>query len=269
MHADYRFAPLLLLSACLSVAQTSPPTSPVTPASPGLRMEVKEPTPEELKLRLKRAEQALADWPELGRFAKANEEIGPPRPKEKRVVFLGDSITQVWKLEQYFPGRSNYLNRGISGQTTPQMLVRFRADVIRLQPKAVVILAGTNDIAGNTGPMTLEQIEDNYASIAELAKVHKIKVFFCSVLPVHNYTERSKLFFAQRPQEEIVALNRWLRDNQNKYHYTYVDYFEAMVDSEGSLQEKLAADGLHPNAEGYAIMSKVLGTYLNKMEGRR
>lgn len=269
MTAAYRFAPLLLLCASLSLGQTSPTVPPATPARPAFHIEAKEPTVEELKLRLKRAELALADWPELGHFAEANAEIGPPQPKEKRVVFLGDSITQVWKLKQYFPGRPLYINRGLSGQTTPQMLIRFRPDVIHLQPKVVVILAGTNDIAGNTGPMTLEQIEDNYASIAELARMHKIKVLFCSVLPIHNHTERSKLFFTQRSQEKILALNRWLKDKQKKYHYTYVDYFNAMVDGEGLLRKNLAADGLHPNAEGYAIMSKVLGAYLDKAEGRQ
>ena len=135
----------------------------------------------------------------------------PPAPGENRVVFFGDSITDIWKLEDYFPGKP-YLNRGIGGQTTPQMLVRFRQDVIDLHPKVVVILAGTNDIAGNTGPMRLEDIEADYASLAELARANHIAVVFSSVLPVHNYTPKSQDFFAQRSPEKILALNRWLKD---------------------------------------------------------
>ena len=126
-------------------------------------------------------------------------------------MFFGDSITDIWKLEDYFPGKP-YLNRGIGGQTTPQMLVRFRQDVIDLHPSVVVILAGTNDIAGNTGPMSLETIEANYSSLAELARAHNIRVVFSSVLPVHNYTPKSQDFFAQRSPEKILALNRWLKD---------------------------------------------------------
>ena len=147
------------------------------------------------------------------------------------------------------------MNRGIGGQTTPQMLVRFRQDVIDLQPKAVVILAGTNDIAGNTGPMRNEDIEANFASFAELAKVHGIKVIYSSLLPVHNYTERSKDFFAQRPQSRILALNEWLKDYCAKNNLIYLDYFSAMVDDKGMLKRELSDEGLHPNAAGYKIMA--------------
>ena len=149
------------------------------------------------------------------------------------------------------------------------MLVRFRADVITLRPKVVIILAGTNDIAGNTGPMTLEQIEDNYATFAELSRLHDIKVIFCSVMPVHNYTERAKDRLVGRPPEKILALNRWLKENAARYHYTYVDYFAAMVDDKGLLRAELAADGLHPNAEGYAIMAKVVGPTITRILGKK
>ena len=137
------------------------------------------------------------DFGQLARYRDANAALKPPARGENRVVFFGDSITDIWHLDEYFPGKP-YVNRGIGGQTTPQMLVRFRQDVIDLQPKVVIILAGTNDIAGNTGPMRLEDIEANFASLAELARANNIKVIYCSVLPVHNYTEKSKDFFAQR-----------------------------------------------------------------------
>jgi lysophospholipase L1-like esterase len=167
---------------------------------------------------------------------------------------MGDSITDAWHLSEYFPGKS-YVNRGISGQTTPQMLIRFRPDVIDLQPKAVVILAGTNDIAGNTGPMTLEDIENNYASMAELARAHGIRTVFSSVIPVNNYTPRAELLFVQRPPEKILALNRWLKGYCARNGDVYLDYFSAMVDQKGLLRQDLAIDGLHPNPEGYKIMA--------------
>src|SRR5947207_3299432 len=143
------------------------------------------------KYRESRIPVFMNDFGELARYRDANAALKPPSADENRIIFFGDSITDLWKLEEYFPGKP-YINRGISGQTTPQMLVRFRQDVIDLQPKVVVILAGTNDIAGNTGPMKLEDIEANYASLVELARAHKIPVVFASVLPVHNYTPQSQ-----------------------------------------------------------------------------
>jgi acyl-CoA thioesterase-1 len=194
------------------------------------------------------------DFGQLARYRDANSSLKVPAADENRVVFFGDSITDIWKLEDYFPGKA-YINRGIGGQTTPQMLVRFRQDVIDLHPKVVVILAGTNDIAGNTGPMTLENIEANYSSLAELARVHNIRLVFSSVLPVHNYTPKSQDFFAQRPPEKILALNRWLKDYCAANALTYLDYFTPMVDDKGLLKRELAEDGLHPNPAGYKIMA--------------
>ena len=193
------------------------------------------------------------DYGQLARYREANAKLGPPATSENRVVFFGDSITDIWKLENYFPGKP-YVNRGIGGQTTPQMLVRFRQDVIDLHPKVVVILAGTNDIAGNTGPMRNEDIEANYASFAELARASGIHVVYSSILPVHNYTERSKDFFAQRPMSRVLELNKWLKDYCGKNNIVYLDYFSAVVDDKGLLKKDLADDGLHPNDAGYKIM---------------
>ena len=194
------------------------------------------------------------DFGELGRYREANAALKPPAPGENRVVFLGDSITDMWHLDEYFPGKP-YLNRGIGGQTTTQMLIRFRQDVVELHPKVVVILAGTNDIAGNTGPMRLEDIEANYASMAEIARANDIRVVFASVMPVNNYTEQAQMFFALRSPQKIVTLNRWLKDYVGAHSdCVYLDYFSAMVDQRGYLRNDLADDGLHPNAAGYKVM---------------
>jgi lysophospholipase L1-like esterase len=194
------------------------------------------------------------DFGQLARYREVNASLKAPAEGENRVVFFGDSITDSWKLEDYFPSKP-YLNRGIGGQTTPQMLVRFRQDVIDLHPKVVVILAGTNDIAGNTGPMMLQDIEGDYSSMAELARANHIRLVFSSVLPVHNYTPKSQDFFAQRSPEKILALNRWLKDYCSANSVTYLDYFPSMVDDKGLLKRDLAEDGLHPNHAGFKIMA--------------
>ncbi len=203
------------------------------------------------------------DYGQLARYRDANAALKPPAPGENRVVFFGDSITDILKLEDSFPGKP-YLNRGIGGQTTPQMLVRFRQDVIDLHPKVVVILAGTNDIAGNTGPMRLEDIEADYASLAELARSNHIAVVFSSVLPVHDYTPKSQDFFKQRSPEKILALNRWLQDYCAANGLVYLDYFAAMVDVKGLLKRNLADDGLHPNAAGFKIMAPLAEAAIGK-----
>ena len=200
------------------------------------------------------------DWPNLARYNEDNKRIAPPAKNEQRVVFMGDSITDSWDDPVYggfFPGKP-YINRGISGQTTPQMLIRFRPDVLALKPRVVVILAGTNDIAGNTGPMTLEMIEDNLKSMAELAAANGIRVVLASVLPVSDYELRDGKPITQtvrRPPEKILALNKWLQDFARQRGYVYLDYFSATVDDKGFLKNELSDDGLHPNAAGYKVMA--------------
>lgn len=212
------------------------------------------------KAQLTRAENRLKDWPALARYHDANAQLTAPSGSEARVVFMGDSITDSWddpKFGGFFPGKP-YVDRGISGQTTPQMLLRFRADVIALQPRVVVILAGTNDLAGNTGPATLEAIEDNLISMAELAKANSIKVVLASILPVSDYEQRDGKPIIQtvrRPPEKIKALNDWLRSYASKNKLTYLDYYSAMMDEKGFLKDELSEDGLHPNAKGYAVMA--------------
>ena len=211
--------------------------------------------------RLAKADKILHDWPNLARYAEANAAVAPPAKFELRVVFMGDSITDAWVSPEYggfFPGKP-YVDRGISGQTTPQMLIRFRPDVIALRPKVVVILAGTNDIAGNTGPMTVGEIEGNLASMAELARTNKIRVVLASVMPVSNYghdRQGNPLDMrTNRPPEKILELNAWIKKYAAENGHTYLDYFSAMVDEQGLLQRDLSEDGLHPNAKGYAVMS--------------
>jgi len=216
--------------------------------------------------RLSRLPVLMDDFGELARYRDANAALPPPAPGENRVVFFGDSITDLWKLDQYFPGKP-YINRGISGQTTPQLLVRFRPDVIDLHPKVVVILAGTNDIAGNTGPMRLEDIEGNYASIAELARAHDVEVIYSSVLPVHEYTEQAGDMLTQRPLEKILSLNRWLKEYCTAHGCIYLDYFSAMVNKNGMLRKELADDGLHPNLAGYQLMAPLVEAAISKALG--
>ena len=220
------------------------------------------PAPEcsELKTRLDRAETRLNDWPSLARYREENLKTLAPAKNEQRVVFMGDSITDSWDNPAnggFFPGKP-YVNRGISGQTTPQMLIRFRRDVIELKPRVVVILAGTNDLAGNTGPTTLEAIQDNLTSMAELAAAHGIRVVFASLLPVSDYEMRDGKAIVQtvrRSPAQILALNNWMKEFAKAHHQVYLDYFSAMVDDKGFLKDELSNDGLHPNQAGYAVMT--------------
>jgi lysophospholipase L1-like esterase len=203
------------------------------------------------------------DFGQLARYREADAALAPPAADENRVVFLGDSITDYWKLPDYFPGKP-YINRGVDGQTTPEMLVRFREDVIDLHPKVVVMLAGTNDLAGVTGPTSNEDIEANYVSMAELARAHRIRMVFASVLPVHNYTHDAEESFALRPRDRILALNKWLKDYCAKNRLVYLDYFSALVDERGMLKRALADDGLHPTGAGYKIMAPLAERAIQK-----
>jgi lysophospholipase L1-like esterase len=205
-----------------------------------------------------RNDARMRDWANLARYRDANRGLSPVASGENRVVFMGDSITDAWPQPRYgdfFVGKP-YVGRGISGQTTPQMLIRFRPDVIDLKPKVVVILAGTNDIAGNTGPMTDEEIQSNLASMAELGKAHGIRVVLASILPTSAYHTAPNAIpqTTSRPMTRIRAINDWMQKYAASERLVYLDYFSAMVDSTGLLREELSADDLHPNAKGYAVM---------------
>lgn len=191
------------------------------------------------------------DWANTSRFKDENAKLAPPASGENRIVFMGNSITEGWirTCPDYFTGKP-YVNRGISGQTTPQMLVRFRPDVINMKPALVVILAGTNDIAGNTGPSTLEMILDNLISMAELAKANNIKVVLSSVLPAFDYPWKPGL----EPAPKIIKLNEMIKNYAEKNNIVYLDYFSSMVDERNGLKKELSGDGVHPNLAGYKIM---------------
>ena len=228
----------------------------------------------------------LQDWNQLGRYYAANRELKKQPADAKRVVFMGDSITDGWHLDEYFPGRP-YVNRGISGQVTSQMLVRMYPDVIDLKPAAMVVLAGTNDVARNNGPATAEMIEENIMAMTELAQGHGIKVLLCSVLPVSDYpylaqqsgrgpqppagagrggrgpVMRQRMTVG-RPPEDILKLNAWLNSYAASVNATYVDYFSALVDEKGWMKEGIANDGLHPNAEGYKIMAPIVSAAIER-----
>ena len=208
------------------------------------------------------------DVADLHRYRSANAELSAPAAGEHRVIFYGDSITDFWKLGQFFPGK-NYINRGISGQTTSQMLLRFRQDVIDLNPDLVVMLAGTNDIAGNTGPISIPDIEGNISSMAELARAHNVALVLSSVTPVNNYTTASQRFFADRPPAQILRLNQWIRAYCASTNCYYLDYFSAMVDGSGLLKRELSDDGLHPNDAGYKIMAPLAASAIEKRMASR
>ncbi|WP_337170222.1 SGNH/GDSL hydrolase family protein [Gemmatimonas aurantiaca] len=204
---------------------------------------------------------SAADFANLARYQEDNARLSAPRRGEQRVVFMGNSITEGWAkyFPAMFPGKA-YIGRGISGQTTPQMLLRFRQDVIALAPSVVVILAGTNDIAGNTGPATLEMIEDNIASMADLAKANRVRVVLCSVLPVYDYRWKPGI----EPAPKIVALNRWIREYAASHGHEYVDFHTPMADARQGLRADYGSDGVHPNEAGYNVMAPLVEAGIRK-----
>jgi lysophospholipase L1-like esterase len=243
--------PTLAFSLCNNArAQNPPEPAPLSKAVA------------KLEEKAARQDRTLQDWANLARYRDANAKLASPAKDQQRVVFMGDSITDMWVMPQFatdfFPGKP-YIGRGISGQTTPQMLIRFRPDVIALSPRIVVILAGTNDIAGNTGPMTLDEIEGNLASMSELAHANGIRVVLASVLPVFDgghATDGTPLVMTdRRPPEKILALNQWIKKYASDHGDTYLDYFSAMMDDHGFLKKELSEDGLHPNKAGYSVMA--------------
>ena len=230
--------------------QVAPPVTPATPAPP------KHPDNDYWR---KHDQLLLTDFGWLAKFKEADVKLGPPAAGENRVVFMGDSITEGWHLDESFPGKP-YINRGITGQTTPQMVLRFRQDVIALQPKVVVILAGTNDIAGNTGPMTLEETEDNLASMADLAHANAIRVVLCSITPAFDYPWQPGL----TPAPKIDAINSWLKAYAADHGYVYVDFHSAMKDERDGLPAALSRDGVHPLPAGYAVMAPLVEAGIEK-----
>lgn len=204
-------------------------------------------------------EQRYTDWGFLAKYREGDKALAAPAAGEVRVVFMGDSITEGWGMKatatspgrgEFFPGKP-YVNRGISGQTTPQMLVRFRQDVIELKPKVVVLLAGTNDIAENTGKMSLGEAEWNIESMSELARANGIRPVLCSVLPASDFWWHKGL----EPASKIQALNAWIKEYATKNAFVYVDYYAPMVNGEGGLKAEFSPDGVHPNKAGYEIMA--------------
>ena len=201
------------------------------------------------------------DWPNLSKYKNANTQLDSLDTKN-RIVFMGNSITELWtNVSPSFFDNKNYVNRGISGQTTPQMLIRFRQDVINLKPFAVVILAGINDIAQNTGPSSIQMIKNNIISMIELAKFNKIHIILCSVLPAEKFPWYLEIL----PAQKVVNLNKRLKEYATKNNIIYVDYYSQMVNETMGLKKELAKDGVHPNKNGYLIMEKILLKALTKI----
>ena len=278
-HALAASLGLSVLTAAAGIAQTTPATQPpastATPAPPSAASQQTTPAalppaltscPElAAAVRTMAANDArLRDWANLMRYREANRTVG-----QVDVVLMGDSITDSWvqpRFGGFFPGK-RYAGRGISGQTTPQMLLRFRQDVLNLKPRAVVILAGTNDIAGNTGPMTDEEIQANLQSMSELAAASGVKVVLSSILPTSAYHLANPAAAPQttlRPLARIRAVNDWMKSYAAAHNHVYLDYYSAMVDGAGMLKAELSADDLHPTAAGYAVMAPLAQAAIDK-----
>ena len=209
-------------------------------------------------------DQRQRDWPNLSRYREANLNIKAPAAEERRVVFMGDSITEVWgRTQPEFFSQKPYFNRGISGQTTPQILLRFRADVVNLKPGAVVILAGINDIAEITGPSTPEMIQDNLASMAEIAVANGIKVVLASVLPVLDFPWKPGM----EPADKVIDLNKWIKAYAEKEGHVYLDYYSLLVDENKGLKSEYTKDGVHPNEEGYKLIAPLAEKAIEKAFG--
>ena len=241
---------LLLAISSLSAtfaAQPGPPHPPGAPPPPGCSKDLAN-----ARDQLAKNQEKLDDWAQLKRYQADNATLNPPAAGDKRVVFYGDSITDSWGrgVGEFFPGKS-YINIGISGQTTPQMLVRFEQDVVRLHPAVVLILAGTNDIAGNTGPSSPQMTEDNFAAMSAIAKQNGIQVILSSITPAYNYPWKQGV----EPVPVIREINGWLKDYAAREHFIYLDYYSAMADEKGAMKPGLASDGVHPKAQGYAVMA--------------
>ena len=245
---------LLTSMACTTAAGFAQATAP--PAPPSQTAATAAPAPADAAKQIAAMQVKLNDWPQLERYRAANAALPAPAAGEKRVVFYGDSITDAWarKPEEFFPGKP-YVGRGISGQTTPQMLVRFQQDVVHLKPAVVVVLAGTNDIAGNTGPSTPEMIEDNFMSMLAIARANNIRFVVSSILPADHYSWKPGV----QPAEQIRAMNMRLKAMCEREHLVYLDYYSEMTNAKGGLDPDLAADGVHPTAKGYAMMSPLAG----------
>jgi acyl-CoA thioesterase-1 len=253
---------LVALAAGAAEAAQSAPPAPVVEAAPSPAPPSESVECTQAKAQIVRLEERLLDWPLLARYRDENAKLPAPAGKEKRVVFMGDSITDFWddpaRSPGFFPGEP-YVNRGISGQTTAQMLIRFRPDVLRLRPAVVVILAGTNDISNHGGPETVQAVEDNLTSMAELARAHDVRVVLASLLPVSDYGKRAdgtpRPQTARRPPPVIRAINAWMKEYAAANSLVYLDYHSAMADGSGQLKAELSNDGLHPNEKGYEVMA--------------
>jgi lysophospholipase L1-like esterase len=242
---------MLALAAAAALAQPPQPPPP-QPAVP----------------QLAQANQLINDYGNLRMFAADNQKVPPPAPGEERVVFMGDSITIGWGRSgsSFFPGKP-YINRGIGGQVTAQMLLRFYPDVVAHKPKAVVILAGTNDIGSNIGPVPNETIQNNLAAMADIAKANGIKVVMASVTPVCDCNP-ARAMTTGRPPERITALNRWIKEFAAKNGHVYLDYFSAMIDAKGLLRPELTGDGLHFNPAGYTVMEPLAAKAIAQALGK-
>lgn len=241
---------LCLLLPCVLEAQQAGPAdaAAATPSPQAIDPMLAKPAGQLTPEQIAGMQKKLSDWPQLARYHDANQALPPAGPD--RVVFFGDSITDAWAHNNFFPGKP-YLDRGIGGQTTAQMVVRFQQDVVALRPAVVVILAGINDIAGNTGVSSLPMIEDNLSSMVEIAQANNIRVVLSSVLPASDFPWRPGL----QPAPKVRELNRWISRYASTHHCVYLDYYTALAGSNGGMKPGLSRDEVHPTAAGYAIMA--------------